>query len=254
MDKNTITEAVGWIIAHWPISLQAFERGMGTLLATLTGGLLTFAFVLLKARRDRKESEIAAGTRALFTLMEMWNSTKQHQKEIIDPYRDRRDAWLNLPVGTPLNPGLAFDLKDLTFLMRHKPKVLMDVLMEGNRYRLATYLVEEHRQLAIGVVWPRLEAVGMRIDDPPRPESEIQEIIGPTALRQMQVTTASIITNFDENVKSLRAAFTALRTELIRLFPKTTFVDFNFEPGPVAAASKPKPARTQPYYYPNGPR
>jgi len=140
--------------------LETVESGVRTLVATLAGGLITFGFVLLKARNDRTESEIAGGTRALFTLMEMWNATKQYQNEFVDPYRNRRDAWLNLHVGPRLNPELAFDMRDLTFLMRKAPKVLMSVLLEGNRYRLATYLVEEHRRLAVEDVWPKLEAAG----------------------------------------------------------------------------------------------
>jgi hypothetical protein len=64
---------------------------------------------------------------------------KQHQKEIVDPFRDRADAWLNLPAGPPLNSGVAFDVKSLTFLMRKAPKVMMAILMEASRYRLACY-------------------------------------------------------------------------------------------------------------------
>jgi hypothetical protein len=252
VDKNIIEQLVGWVTAHSPISSQTFERGLGTLLATLAGGLLTFGFVMLKAHRDRREAEIAGGTRALFTLMEMWNATKQHQKEFVDPYRDRRDAWLNLPIGPPLNPGLTFDLKDLTFLMRKAPKVLADVLMEGNRYRFATYLVEEHRRLAVQEVWPKLEAAGIKLSGAPRPEAELEETIGPAALQQMRVTTAAIITNFDQNVISAQAAFTALRTKLIELFPKVKFVNVKFDPDSKPAAPEPK-GQGQPYYYPHGP-
>jgi hypothetical protein len=173
--------------------------------------------------------------------MEMRNSTKQYQKEIVDPYRNRRDAWLNLNVGPRLNAELAFDMRDLTFLMRKAPQVLMSVLLEGNRYRLATYLVEEHRRLAVEAVWPKLEAAGIRLGEPPRPEDEIQKIIGPAALKQKQVVTAAIITNFDENVRSMRDAFASPRAELIRQFPKTRFVNFDF--GSQSG---------QPYYYPTG--
>jgi hypothetical protein len=247
-----IDEIGNWISAHSPMSLQTLESGLGTLLATLTGGLMTFGFVLLKARRDRIEAEIAGGTRALFTLVDMWNATKQHQRELVDPHRARKDAWLNLPVGPPLNPTLAFELRDLTFLMQKAPKVLMDVLMEQNRYRLATYLVEEHRRIAIQEVWPELEAAGIKLGGPPRPEKEIEEIIGPAALKQMQVTTAAIITNFDEKVKSLQAAFTALRTKLVEFFPKAKFVNFNFDPQSKVTQQEKSKGR-QPYYYPHGP-
>jgi hypothetical protein len=248
MSRVLFDNLCNWVSAHFSILWLTFEKGIETLLATLAGGLITFGFVLLKTHRDRRNTEIAAGTRALFTLVEMWNATKQYQKEIVDPYRGRRDAWLNLHVGAPLNPSFAFDIADLTFLMRKAPKVMMDVLMEENRYRLTTYLVEDHRRLAIQIVWPKLEAAGLRLGSEGRPEDEIHEIIGPAALKQMQVVTGAIITNFDENVKSLQAAFVALRTELIRQFPKAKFVNFNFDPPPSAIKG------TQPYYYPHGPR
>lgn len=250
---ETFAGVLDWFSVHSPMSLQSLESGIGTLLATLVGGLITFGFVRFKARRDQQESETAGGTRALFTLMEMWNVTKQYQKEVVDPYRDRRDAWLNLHVGPPLNQWLGFDMKDLTFLMQKAPKVLMSILLEGNRYRLATYLVEEHRRLAIEVAWPKLEAAGIRLGDPPRPEDEIQRIIGPATLKQMQVVTTAIITNFDENVQSLRAAFLSLRAELVQLFPKTRFVDFNFEPQQLAAAPAPQSRRVAVVLRPRAP-
>jgi len=238
MDKQIISEIVGWFSIYSPVSWETFASGTRTLLATLTGGLLTFGFVLLKAARDRKETEIAAGTRALFTLMAMWNDTKQHQKEVVDPCRGKRDAWLNLHVSQPLNP-------DLTFVMQSAPSIFMQLFLEENRYRLATYIVEEHRRLATQVVWPKLEAAGIKIGGEARPEAEIQEIIGPAALKQMQVVTAGIITNFDENVRSMESAFKALRSELVRLFPKVKFVNFDFNPKEVQ--------QPQPYFYPHGP-
>jgi hypothetical protein len=241
MDKNVISEIVGWFGTYSPFSWETFVSGTRTLLATLTGGLLTFGFVLLKSTRDRRETEIAAGTRALFTLMAMWNGMKQHQKEVVDPYRGKKDAWLNLHVSQPLDSNLTFDMKDLTFVMQSAPNVFMQILLEENRYRLATYMVEEHRRLATQIVWPRLEAAGIKLGGEPRPEAEIQAIIGPAALKQMQVITAGIINNVDENVRSMEAAFRALRSELVRLFPKIKFVNFDFNP------------KQQPYFYPHGP-
>lgn len=251
MSRALLDNLCNWVSAHFSTFWPTFEKGLETLLATLAGGLITFGFVLLKTQQDRRDTEIAAGTRALFTLMQMWNETKQHQREIVDPYRNRPDAWLNLPVGSPLNPDLAFDPNDLTFLMQKAPKMLADILLEWNRYRLATYLVEEHRRIAIEIVWPKLEAAGMKLDDRPRPEADVKEIVGPAALKQIQVVTGAIISNFDENVKSLQAAFVALRTELVRLFPKAKFVNFNFDPPP--SASRETGKSTQPYYYPHGP-
>jgi hypothetical protein len=62
----------------------------------------------------------------------------------------------------------------------------------------------------------------------------------------MQVVTAAIIMNFDENVRNMRDAFTSLRAELVRQFPKTRSVNFDFESQSTALA----PKSGQPYYYP----
>jgi hypothetical protein len=244
------TEAIDWLSAHWPLAQQDLKAVFGTLLATLAGGLITFGFVRLKARTDRREDEIAGGTRALVTLMQMWNATKQHQMVFVDPYRDRRDAWINLHVGPPLDPEVVFDMKDLTFLMQKSPTVFAQVLMEGNRYRMATHLVEEHRRLAVEVVWPKLEAAGITSAEP-KPDDEIKKIIGSAAVKQLEVISSEIITQFDKNVQSTQEAFTSLRAELLRLFPKTRFINLKFvvEDKPPPA---PPPPNTQPYYYPVG--
>jgi hypothetical protein len=250
---SKLMEEIDWLSAYWPLSQQDLKTALGTLLGTLAGGLIPFGFVLLKARYDRKEDEIAGGTRALVTLMQMWNATKQHQRVFVDPYRGRRDAWINLHVGPPLDPELSFDTKDLTFLMQKSPKVFMQVLMEGNRYRMATHLVEEHRRLAIEVVWPKLEAAGITSAEP-KPDDEIKRIIGPAAVKQLEVITGEIITQFDKNVHSTQEAFTSLRAELVRLFPKTRFLNLKFEVEDTAPAPPPPPPplNTQPYFYPVG--
>src|SRR5262249_18862238 len=128
------------------------------------------------------------------------------------------------------------------------PKVMMAVMLEAARYRLTSYMVDEHRRLAIEVVWPKLESSGIKIGEA-RLEAEVQEIIGAGALKELRVTTDAIMTNFDENVQSLQAAFTALRTELIKIFPKVRFVNFQFslqlEPGRKLLRGQPAPELTR---------
>jgi hypothetical protein len=51
-------------------------------------------------------------------------------------------------------------------------------LLEVNRYRLAAYLVDEHRRLATEVVWPKLEAAGMRPGDPPVQKMKFKKSLG----------------------------------------------------------------------------
>ena len=194
--------------------------GIGTLTATFVGAWIAFKFASLKTIRERKDDEVAAGNRALFILSWMWNEIKQHQKEIVDPYRGKHDAWFNLHVSPPLKDDISFDMKDLAFVMEANPAVFQQVFLEGERYRLAVYLIEEHRRLILVQSWPRLEAAGLILGDN-RPEAEIQKILGPATVQQLKITSEAIIRNFDENEQSIRQAFVALRAELKKLYPRS---------------------------------
>src|SRR5262245_40198987 len=68
---------------------------IGPLVGSFFGASCAFAFASYQRNRERKESEVAAGNRALFTLTQMYSELRQVQKEIIDPYRGKDDAWLN---------------------------------------------------------------------------------------------------------------------------------------------------------------
>jgi hypothetical protein len=137
------------------ITGRGLLTGLGTLSATFIGAWLAFKFATLKSERERIDNEVAAGNRALFTLSWMWNEIRQHQKEIIDPYRDKPDAWFNLHVSPPLNSELSLDMKELSFVMESNASVFQQVFLEEERFRLAAHLIEEHKQLICTQTWPR---------------------------------------------------------------------------------------------------
>jgi hypothetical protein len=74
-------------------------------------------------------------------------------------------------------------------------------------------------------VWPRLEAAGLKIGDS-RPDNKLEEIIGPSVISQLKVTTSSIIKFIDENERSLKSVFQQLRTTLKSIYPTKKFIDF----------------------------
>ena len=109
---------------------------VGTLAATFFGAWFAFRFEKSQRRREREDNEVAAGNRTLLILSEMWNAMTQQQKEVIDPYRGRTDAWLNLGVAPPLDQGLSFDVSEITFLLQSAAPTFQEVLLEARRYRL----------------------------------------------------------------------------------------------------------------------
>jgi hypothetical protein len=202
--------------------------GLGTILGTFFGAWLAFRFANIKAKREKIDENVAAGNRALFTLTFMYNGVRQHQKEIVEPYRGKRDSWLNLHVGSPLNEERSFSMKDLSFLMEADPETYQSLFLEEERYRLVVYLVEDHRKIILEHAWPRLEGAGLEIGDGDF-ETEIKKILGPSIVKRLTVTTDGIIRNIDENEKSHRDAFVRLRAALKKIYPDRKFIQFEFD-------------------------
>lgn len=201
---------------------------IGTLFATFVGAWIAFQFARYQRKKERFDSEVAAGNRALFTLTTMYNQTFQHQEEIVADYRDRGDAWLNLPATEPLNENLSFEIRDLSFLLQNAAPVFQKVLLEEARFKLLARMIAAHRSLILATVWPRLEAGGINMVQQ-RPESEVMGILGPGIVKQLKVTSDGIIKNCDENVASLTTAFVDLRKALKQLYPDRRFIDFKFK-------------------------
>ncbi len=216
---------ITWVHANFSISGREFLGGIGTVVASFAGAWFAFRFAKFQRTQEREDDQVAAGNRALFTLIKMYNALRQHQKEVVDPYRDKSDAWLNLHVSQPLDGSLSFDMKELSFVMQAAATTFAEVLIEEERFRLAAFLVKEHRRVMLSEVWPRLEAAGIRVGEN-RPVAEIESIIGVSTVHTLKVITDAIIKNFDENVISSKRAFKKLRGALKWIYPNRKFVDF----------------------------
>ena len=138
------------------ISGKELLTGVGALIGSFVGAWFAFRFAQYQRKQEKHNGEVAAGNLALFTLTVMFSELRQHQKEIVEPYRGKADAWLNLHVSQPLNPNLRFEIKDLVFVMQADAAVFQQLLLEESRFQLAAYLIEEHRRLALVETWPRL--------------------------------------------------------------------------------------------------
>jgi hypothetical protein len=207
------------------LSGKEILSGAGTLVASFAGAWFAFRFARYQRERDKMDTDVAAGNRALFILTNMFNALRQHQKEVVDPYRNRHDAWLNLHVAPlPIRKDISFDLKELSFVMEADAQTFAELLLEEERFRLAFYLVEEHKTLVFSEVWPRLEAAGLKIRDN-RTQHEIETALGAGTVQKLRVMTAAIIKNFDENVKSCLDVFQKLRATLKAIYPERKFID-----------------------------
>lgn len=214
---------------------------LGTVLSTFLGAWLAFNFGKIQRDDERRKTEVAAGNRALFTLSLMYNGTAMYQKEIVEPYRGKPDAWLNLHVTTPLDEKPFFEIKELIFLLSAAPSVFGDMFLEQQRYQQIVFITNEHRRLVLTEAWPRMEKAGLTINDR-RPDDEIRAILGPSVTTQLNVYTAAIIKNVDENEKTLREVFEKLRKALKDVYPDEKFTNIKFPAVADKILKAPKPS------------
>lgn len=217
---------IRWASTSLSITEKEVVGALGALFGSFVGAGFAFYFAKLQRQKERLDDEVAAGNRALFTLYEIWNDLVQYQKEVVDEYRDRSDAWLNLsPSPYPIREH-AFDVKDLSFVLHRDAPTFQQVLLEGARFRLVSHYIGRRDMLVLSEVFPKLSAAGISPGEP-RPLQEIEELLGVGIVRQLKVLTDGIIKNTDEDVQSSRQAFTRLRATLMRLHPKEKFINLN---------------------------
>jgi hypothetical protein len=213
-----------WFATTVKITATDVGSWLGALFATFIGAFLAFLFGIRQRERQRVDQEVTAGNLALSTLSEMWERQFQFQREVVAPFRNRSDAWLNLTIGTRLDSvDLKLNRNDLGFVLQADGPTWQAVILEDLRYQLMKQRIEFRDNLVLKEVWPCLVAHRVPIGAN-MPEAEVEAMLGPAIVQQLRVHTASIISLIDENVESSWAAMTALRETLRRIHPGRRFV------------------------------
>jgi len=200
-----------------------------TLFATFGGAWL--AFRLEHKRREAEEEQRRCGVanRALYTLFNFWNILEQHRKDVIEPYRGKPDAWLNMAAMPPTKTGLAtFEAGELSFLLQtENSMVYAALLLEEQRFSHAVGLIEFRSSIILNEVFPRFAGAGVNVGSS-LTEAEAERVIGIDTTHKLRVVSSAIVTNVDEDLKSIVSAYDQLRTAMKRLYPERNFVKVEF--------------------------
>jgi hypothetical protein len=205
----------------------------GTITNTLAGSFFGAYFAFLLAGRRRKaeieEKNVGAINRALYTIFEMWNVLRQYQREQLDEWRGRPDAWLNL-TATPLGQApITFEAGELSFLLEtDQPNTMATVLLQERRLKLALGLIDQRSTLVLNSVFPRMAAAGVPVGAN-LPEPDIERIVGIDVVHKLRQYTDHIYRFVDTDVPDLEAAFRELRALAKRLYPKRKIIDVAFQ-------------------------
>jgi hypothetical protein len=208
------------------ISAPEILTWLGSMLSTFVGAWLAFAFNNMKSDRENTDRDVVAGNLAISTVAEFWDRQTQYRREVVNNYRNRWDAWLNMPVANDLDSvGLSLNRNDLAFLLQTKGSVWQQITMEERRYRLLAKLINDRHEIILNQAWPRMVAAGMQIGGAIELNA-LEALLGAAIVQRLRVITAAIISNIDENVGTSWAAYEALREALLRIFPDKKFIRF----------------------------
>lgn len=201
----------------------------GTLAAAFFGAWFAF---LLNARTKRKSIEddhVRNGNLALYNLSDYWNSSHQYYKEVIEAYRDKEDAWLNMPpIGNRYSRTPSLRDLDLSFILETpQTDVYAQVYLEEHRFHSIRDMIKDRDDLILSKARPAMNKAGIMEGD--NIDLNIAEAaIGEHVAILLKHMTDGIISNVQKNLDSLQDAYLLLRGVLTDLYPKRTIISIQF--------------------------
>jgi hypothetical protein len=212
---------------------------VATLVAALVGaGVGSAVSYLLEAARWKREEirrRIAAVNRALFALYRYWNELLPYRQQVIDPVREKKDAWLNANASiAPIDSSERLDNGDLGFLLDvEQGDRYAQLMLQQDRFRYAAFLINEHSRALLGA-HQTLSGKGV-----PKgaglTDDQLAAVLGPYLMMRLQVLLDGTTEAVDECLVSFRNEFHTLRKLGETLFPKAHFIDVNFVENPPKA-------------------
>lgn len=133
--------------ASFPLDLI---NPIATLVAAFAGAW--FAFLFERRQQYQKETarHVTAANKALYTSFNIWNVQAQLRKEVIDPFRNRPDAWLNMAATVPARYGLtSYDAEAMSFLLGKEAEIYSKLLLEEQRIDLVIKMIEAALDLCL---------------------------------------------------------------------------------------------------------
>lgn len=209
------------------VSIGDIVNPLATLVAAFAGSWAAFKFQQFQKNKEDTENKIAAGNRALMTLLQQANTLKLFQSDFIEPYRNSPGRHIQIQPVLPFQEDtLVFDVRSLEFLFTPEyQQVLMDLVLEENRYREAIKSINTRSRHHFEVVQPKLARAGVREGGEYTGE-QFKAALGDHDYVHLKRLTDAIVLHVDRTVDSLVSMKGRLRAALLKQFPKGKFVDF----------------------------
>lgn len=203
---------------------------LATLVASFAGAWGAFLLENERRKRETQNRNIGAANRAIYTLFNLWNILEQYRKEVLEPYRDKPDAWLNLAANPTIPTGEhTFQADGLQFLLESsKAEVYAGLMLEEQRFAIAIDLIKARSGLVLDQVFPKMSAANIPVGQA-LPETEVKQVLGIELTHKLKQITAAIFTNVEEDLASLKTQHDQLRGAMKLLYPNRTVLQILFQ-------------------------
>lgn len=200
---------------------------MVTLAAAFLGAWSAFKLEDRARKRKKVEENIAAGNRAIFMLLRMFNELFNIQQQVIEPVREHpAKSIVMLPLLTRDFDELRFEVDNLSFLLETKNRqILMELLVEENRFHTAIRLLNERSNLHLRKAQPLLEKAGI-VEGGEYTKDQVAGALGQRIFNQLQRYTDQVIWHIDQSIMYLQEASKRLHSALTNMYPDTKFIRF----------------------------
>jgi hypothetical protein len=203
---------------------------LASLVASFAGAWAAFRFESHRRVEEEKKKNIGAGNRAIYGVYALWNVLEQFRKEVLEPYRGRPDAWLNL-AAHPAPPIATdrFQTADLQFLLEQgQASIFAALMLEEQRFNLAIDLIRSRSDLVLNGVFPKMAAAGFGVGQTQNQDA-VEKALGIDLCQKLKQITAAIFQNVDEDLASLQSVYVDLRKALEALYPGQKFLQVIFQ-------------------------
>ncbi len=219
MDRTVSTESAH--IFDWlnPIT---------TLFAAFLGAGSAFLLEYFRRNREEEKRQLSASKRAIYVLSEMLSVVAQYRKEVVLPYDEKPDAWLNMNVSY-VSVWAVSDLNDdaISFLLdTSEANCFAELILEQRRFRSLRNLVKRREKILLESVFPALGKiipVGGQVDS-----NKFTELLGHHTENELKFLTAGIVEQSASLSKTLVETHDKLRDAIAKIHPEK--MSFKFVP------------------------
>lgn len=203
---------------------------LASLVASFAGAWAAFA---LESRRRKLEEEgknIGAANRAIYIIFNLWNVLEQYRKDVLEPFRDKPDAWLNL-MASPTTPvgDSKFQAGDLQFLLQTThANIFATLLLEEQRFGVTMDLIRSRSNLVLDKVFPSMAAAGIGVGQPMY-QAHVELALGIDVTHKLKQLTEAIYMNVDNDLFSLKTTYEQFKNVLQELYPDKKFLKIEFQ-------------------------